>query len=144
MNKHRDEFELWDLRVEVCGDPQAMVCSHTPGDYFEVKGENLCFSGKQSFSLYAMAAILPLLPAKQRALAEDDWLREEAHAICSDPAGNVDPDTSDDTWDWTVDTTPPETDIDGSCDATLTAADSFAPATPLTTAKVVTMPSMAP
>ena len=28
MNKMSDEFVLWDLKVEVCGDPGDMVCSH--------------------------------------------------------------------------------------------------------------------
>ncbi len=64
MEKHQDEFELWDLRVEVCGDPRAMVCSHTPGE--------------QSFSLYAMAAILTLLSAKQRMTPENDWMTTDA------------------------------------------------------------------
>lgn len=85
MKIHQDEFELWDLKVEVCGDPDAMVCSHTPGDFFEVKGENLCFSGEQSFSLYAMAAILPLLPAKQRMTHENDWMTTDAEIACPDP-----------------------------------------------------------
>lgn len=85
MKKHQDEFELWDLRVEVCGDPRLMVCSHTPGDSFEVKGEDLHFSGEQSFSLYAMAAILPLLPAKQRMTHENDWMTTDAEIACPDP-----------------------------------------------------------
>lgn len=33
-----DEFELWNLRVEVVGDPEAMVCGHKVGDYFDVSG----------------------------------------------------------------------------------------------------------
>jgi uncharacterized repeat protein (TIGR04076 family) len=85
MTKPEDEFELWDLRVEVHGDPSAMVCSHKPGDCFEVKGENLYFSGKQSFSMYALAAILPLLPAKQRMTHENDWMTTDAEIACPDP-----------------------------------------------------------
>jgi uncharacterized repeat protein (TIGR04076 family) len=30
-----------------------------------------------------------MLPAKQRPLADDDWLRSADRAICPDPAGNV-------------------------------------------------------
>ena len=85
MKTHQDEFELWDLRVEVCGDPGAMVCSHTPGSFFEVKGENLHFSDEQSFSMYAMAAILPLLPAKQRMTHKNDWMTTDAEVACPDP-----------------------------------------------------------
>jgi uncharacterized repeat protein (TIGR04076 family) len=85
MTKPEDEFELWDLRVEVTGEATAMVCSHTPGDYFEVKGENLVFTGTPSFSLYALAALLPLLPAKQRMTHEHDWMTTDADIACPDP-----------------------------------------------------------
>jgi len=85
MSQSEDRFELWDLRVEVCGDQNAMVCSHTPGDYFDVKGENLLFSGTASFSLYALAALLPLLPAKQRMTHENDWMTTDSEIACPDP-----------------------------------------------------------
>lgn len=80
-----DEFELWDLRVEVIGDPGDMVCDHRPGDSFEVRGENLRFPADQSFSLYALAAILPLLPAKQRMTHEHDWMTTDSDIACPDP-----------------------------------------------------------
>jgi uncharacterized repeat protein (TIGR04076 family) len=80
-----DEFELWDLKVEVTGEPDNMVCSHTPGDYFEVSGENLSFPGGQAFSMYALAAILPLLPAKQRMTDANDWMTTDAEIACPDP-----------------------------------------------------------
>ena len=38
-----------------------------------------------SFLHICLAAALPLLPAKQRALAEDDWLETEALVCCPDP-----------------------------------------------------------
>jgi uncharacterized repeat protein (TIGR04076 family) len=85
MNEAMDEFGLWDLRVEVCGDPDDMVCSHVPGEYFVVRGENLDFSGAPQFSLYALAAILPLLPAKQRMTHENDWMTTDAEIACPDP-----------------------------------------------------------
>jgi uncharacterized repeat protein (TIGR04076 family) len=80
-----DEFELWDLQVETVGDPDAMVCGHQPGDTFEVKGENLVFSAGQSFSMYSMAALLPLLPAKQRMTHAHDWMTTDADIACPDP-----------------------------------------------------------
>ncbi len=80
-----DEFELWDLRVEVVGDPESMVCSHSVGDYFEVSGENLSFPAGQSFSMYSLAAILPLLPAKQRMTHPHDWMTTDAEIACPDP-----------------------------------------------------------
>ena len=80
-----DEFELWNLRVETVGDPESMVCDHAVGDYFEVSGENLIFSAGQSFSMYALAAILPLLPAKQRMTHAHDWMTTDAEVACPDP-----------------------------------------------------------
>ncbi len=83
--KASDEFELWDLKVEVIGDATDMVCDHTPGDYFELSGENLSFPAGQKFSLYAIAAILPLLPAKQRITHENDWMSTDTDIACPDP-----------------------------------------------------------
>jgi uncharacterized repeat protein (TIGR04076 family) len=80
-----DEFELWDLRVEVTGNAQDMVCNHTPGDYFELSGENLSFPTGRPFSIYALAAILPLLPAKQRMTHPNDWMTTDAEIACPDP-----------------------------------------------------------
>ncbi|MBT8061619.1 MAG: TIGR04076 family protein [Xanthomonadales bacterium] len=80
-----DEFELWDLRVEVVGEASEMVCSHHPGDYFEVSGENFSLPEGQSFSIYALAAILPLLPAKQRVTDGNDWMTTDADVACPDP-----------------------------------------------------------
>ena len=80
-----DDFELWDLRVEVIGEQDGMVCDHTPGDYFELSGENLSFPDGQNFSLYALAAILPLLPAKQRVTHKNDWMTTDTDIACPDP-----------------------------------------------------------
>ena len=41
MSDRDDSFELYDLRVEVIATDRAMVCSHSAGDWFEVRGENL-------------------------------------------------------------------------------------------------------
>jgi uncharacterized repeat protein (TIGR04076 family) len=80
-----DEFELWDLKVEVVGDQDKMVCDHKVGDFFELSGENLRFPDGQTFSLYALAAILPLLPAKQRMTHANDWMTTDAEIACPDP-----------------------------------------------------------
>lgn len=80
-----DEFELWDLHVEVCGEQDGMVCGHRVGDSFDVHGEQLSFPDGQGFSLYALAAILPLLPAKQRMTDANDWMTTDADIACPDP-----------------------------------------------------------
>jgi len=80
-----DEFELWDLRVEVTGNQEDMVCNHVVGDFFELCGENLRFPGDRPFSIYALAAILPLLPAKQRMTHANDWMTTDTEIACPDP-----------------------------------------------------------
>ncbi|NND45210.1 MAG: TIGR04076 family protein [Xanthomonadales bacterium] len=85
MQEHQDTFELWNLRVEVVGEPADMVCGHRPGDHFEVIGERLSLPAGQGFSLYALAAILPLLPAKQRMTEPNDWMTTDAEIACPDP-----------------------------------------------------------
>ena len=80
-----DRFELYDLRVEVVATDRPMVCSHRAGDWLEVRGENLSLPAGQSFSIYALAALLPLLPAKQRATDPNDWMSTDAEVACPDP-----------------------------------------------------------
>lgn len=85
MAKPDDEFTLFDLRVEVVATGRPMVCSHRPGDYFELSGENLSFPPGQTFPLYPLAALLPLLPAKQRPTHENDWMTTDSEIACPDP-----------------------------------------------------------
>jgi uncharacterized repeat protein (TIGR04076 family) len=80
-----DAFTLWDLRVEVEAGDRPMVCSHRAGDWFEVSGENLTLPPGQAFSIYALAALLPLLPAKQRATHPNDWMSTDETVACPDP-----------------------------------------------------------
>lgn len=80
-----DSFELYDLRVEVVPTERPMVCAHLAGEGFEVHGELLVMGAGQTFSLYALAAILPLLPAKQRPTHPHDWMTTDAEIACPDP-----------------------------------------------------------
>lgn len=80
-----DHFTLYDLKVEVIGSDKPMVCSHKEGDYFLVIGENLVFPETNSFSMYALSALLPLLPAKQRVLDKNDWMLSDSIIACPDP-----------------------------------------------------------
>ncbi|MDH3270989.1 MAG: TIGR04076 family protein [Gemmatimonadota bacterium] len=80
-----DEFTLYDLRVEVVAGDAPMVCNHRPGDYFELSGENLSFPPGQTFPLYPLAALLPLLPAKQRDTHPNDWMTTDMEVACPDP-----------------------------------------------------------
>jgi len=81
-----DEFELYDLRVEVVvSDDRKIQCNAKPGDWFEVRGEMLHFPPGQGFSMYSLAALLPLLPAKQRVTSPSDWMNTDAEVACPDP-----------------------------------------------------------
>jgi uncharacterized repeat protein (TIGR04076 family) len=79
------KFHLYDLKVEVIEGDKPFVCSHQVGDAFEVRGENLFFTTGRPFSLYALAALLPLIPAKQRPLNEYDWMATDHIIACPDP-----------------------------------------------------------
>jgi uncharacterized repeat protein (TIGR04076 family) len=79
-------FDLWDLRVEVVGPADGKIyCGANLGDYFELHGEMLKLPGGQGFSLYSLAALLPLLPAKQRVSDPQDWMSTDAEVACPDP-----------------------------------------------------------
>ena len=79
-------FELYDLRVEVVGPPDKTIyCGAKLGDFFELHGEMLKFPPGQGFSLYSLAALLPLLPAKQRVTDPNDWMTSDAEVACPDP-----------------------------------------------------------
>jgi uncharacterized repeat protein (TIGR04076 family) len=80
-----DHFWLYDLKVEVVAGDKPMVCNHQVGDYFLVEGESLVFAKGQHFSMYAIATILPLLPAKQRDTDTNDWMTTDADIACPDP-----------------------------------------------------------
>jgi len=80
-----DDFTLYDLRVEVVASDQPMVCNHKVGDYFEVSGENMTLPAGQSFPFYSLAALLPLLPAKQRQTHPNDWMTTDMDVACPDP-----------------------------------------------------------
>lgn len=78
-------FELYNLRVEISDRSGRIVGKHTIGDYFEVIGEDIFLPPGQGFSLYAISALLPLLPAKQRVTGEYDWMTSDAYVADPDP-----------------------------------------------------------
>ncbi len=83
MSAH-DEFTLYDLRVAVVANRGRMMCRERIGDYFEVKSGTISMPDGQGFPLYAMAALLPLLPAKQRATHANDWMTTDSDIACPD------------------------------------------------------------
>jgi uncharacterized repeat protein (TIGR04076 family) len=80
------DFELYDLRVTVVAIEGRSVCSMQVGDYFELTESNkLRIPAGKHFCVYALSSVLPLLAAKQRQLASNDWLERDSLVACPDP-----------------------------------------------------------
>ncbi len=79
-------YKLFDLVIETVGDPKTFNCSHTVGDGFVVKGENIMFKpDTKCFSHYALASLAPYIAAKQRAIQDTDFMYFESEIACPDP-----------------------------------------------------------
>jgi len=83
------EGDLKNLRIEVESVDGHCTSRMRPGDCFFLCSGRLYIPPGRHICLYALQAAIPLLPAKQRALKEGDWLREDFRVVCPDPAGNV-------------------------------------------------------
>ena len=85
-----DRTELYDLRVTVERIQGRSVCGLQVGDFFELtESSRLRIPAGRHFCLYALQAVLPLLPAKQRSLPPGDWLEQDALVCCPDPEERV-------------------------------------------------------
>lgn len=81
-----DRFQLANLRVTVDRIEGRSVCGLKPGDYFEVTNSaEVRIPEGQHFCLYALAAVIPLLPAKMRAMDANDWMAQDSFVACPDP-----------------------------------------------------------
>ena len=79
-------FDIYDLRITVVAIEGRSVCALAVGDYFELtNSSHVRIPAGKHFCLYAMVAVMPLLPAKQRLLAENDWLERDTLVACPDP-----------------------------------------------------------
>ncbi len=78
-------FWLYDLKVETVLDGRTPVCRHIEGESFRVEGEALVFEPGTRLSMYALAALIPLLPVKQRTTDPNDWVSTDAEVACPDP-----------------------------------------------------------
>jgi carbon-monoxide dehydrogenase iron sulfur subunit len=60
------------------------------GDYCIVRGSRLSIPERTHFCYWALASVLPMIPAKQRKIDEpNDWLPTTWEVICPDPNGQV-------------------------------------------------------
>lgn len=66
------------------------MCGLKSGDYFEVtESSRVRIPEGKHFCMYALASVLPLLPAKQRKLPAGDWLESDSLVACPDPDDRV-------------------------------------------------------
>lgn len=85
-------FQLYRLRVTCkhTSDGRKPLSTIADGASFEMSGENLIFNNcNQTFPLYALSALLPLLPAKQRPTDAMDWMTTDAVIADPDPYNGV-------------------------------------------------------
>ena len=81
-----DQFQLYDLTVVVEAIEGHCTCNMTVGDRFYLRGGKLSLPEGADFCLYALQAVIPLLPAKQRRNHPADWMETDSRAVCPDPA----------------------------------------------------------
>lgn len=81
---------MYDLRVVVqeiegfCDLPMKV------GDYFEISGGRIHIPPGKYICLWALQSLMPMLPVKQREIAEDnDWIPRTDRMTCPDPNGRV-------------------------------------------------------
>ena len=80
------EMRVFDLRVTVESIEGRSVCGMEVGDYFELtESSRVRIPEGGHFCLYALQSVLPLLPAKQRRLPDEDWLERDTLVCCPDP-----------------------------------------------------------
>src|SRR2546423_10740120 len=79
-------MRLYDVRITVERIEGRSVCGLEVGDYFEVtESSRIRIPEGKHFCMYALSAVLPLLPAKQRELAAGDWLEQDSLLCCPHP-----------------------------------------------------------
>jgi len=77
---------LYDLRVIVERIEGRSVCGLAVGDYFEVtESSRVRIPDGRFFCMFAIAAALPRLGAKQRKQPAGDWLEKDSLVACPDP-----------------------------------------------------------
>lgn len=81
-----DQFQLYDLIIVVEEIQGNCTCAMRVGDCFYLRGGKLSLPTNADFCLYALQAVIPLLPTKQRRNHPADWMETDSRAVCPDPA----------------------------------------------------------
>src|SRR5258706_5580138 len=86
LNARRDISSLYDLRVTVDRIEGRSTCGLAPGDYFELtESSRVRIPEGKHFCVFALAAVIPLLIAKERKLPAGDLLQPGTLLACPDP-----------------------------------------------------------
>ena len=85
LEKFSDSFRLYDLKVSIVGNPEEFACNHQVNDEIRMEGEIMKFNKTNSFTIYSLATLLPLLTAKQRISDAHDWINHDDLIACPDP-----------------------------------------------------------
>lgn len=80
-----DDMALHDIDVVVDRIEGRSVCGMRVGDRFRVTESSRLTTTSGHFCLYAIQAVLPMIPAKQRPLPAGDWLEKDSEVACPDP-----------------------------------------------------------
>jgi uncharacterized repeat protein (TIGR04076 family) len=84
------EMRIYDVRVTVERIEGRSVCGLEVGDWFEVtESSRVRIPEGKHFCLFALQAVLPLIPAKMRRLPDEDWLERDSLVACPDPDERV-------------------------------------------------------
>ena len=84
------DMRIYDLRVTVERIEGRSVCGLQVGDYFELtESSRVRIPDGRFFCLYALQSVMPMLPAKQRKLPDEDWLEQDTLVCCPDPEERV-------------------------------------------------------
>src|SRR5690606_6009841 len=84
------DFDQYDIRVTGVASEWRPVCGREVGDYFEVtERSRLRIPEGKHFCIYALSAVLRLIPAKQRPGDPNDWMERDSLVACPDPDERV-------------------------------------------------------
>lgn len=86
MPRDGGTFTLHDLEVVVERIEGRCTCRMRVGDRVRLQGGKLSMPDGADFCLYALQAVIPLLPAKQRPAHPADWMETDTRVTCPDPA----------------------------------------------------------
>lgn len=86
MASDGDVTEVYDLKVTVDSIGGRSACGMVVGDWFALTDSaHLRLPDGKPFCVWALAAVLPFLAAKQRELPSGDWLAQDTLFCCPDP-----------------------------------------------------------